>query len=192
MTPTRKRRLIAVALILLAVGVATALTVIALQPEHDLSVLAERSAGRQCAGRCDFPSRRRRAGAFAAARSGSSLKVDFTVTDRFHDMPVEYTGILPDLFREGQSIVATGSMDDAISSRAKCWPSTTKPTCRRKSPTRSPRRRSRVCAMRLRRHNSRPDFTASHARSVRRTWSSSPCRRLNPGIPARHCHPRLA
>jgi cytochrome c-type biogenesis protein CcmE len=33
------------------------------------------------------------------------------VTDRFHDMPVEYTGILPDLFREGQSIVATGSMD---------------------------------------------------------------------------------
>ena len=33
------------------------------------------------------------------------------MTDRFHDMPVEYTGILPDLFREGQSIVTTGKMD---------------------------------------------------------------------------------
>jgi len=41
------------------------------------------------------------------------LQVDFTVTDRFHDMPVVYTGILPDLFREGQSIIATGKMDDA-------------------------------------------------------------------------------
>jgi cytochrome c-type biogenesis protein CcmE len=27
-------------------------------------------------------------------------------------MPVKYTGILPDLFREGQSIVATGAMQD--------------------------------------------------------------------------------
>ncbi len=35
-----------------------------------------------------------------AIRSRSS----FVVTDRFHDIPVEYTGILPDLFREGQSI----------------------------------------------------------------------------------------
>ena len=42
-------------------------------------------------------------------RASDSLKVDFVVTDRFKQMPVEYTGILPDLFREGQSVVATGS-----------------------------------------------------------------------------------
>jgi cytochrome c-type biogenesis protein CcmE len=45
-------------------------------------------------------------------RSNDSLEVDFVVTDRFQTIPVEYTGILPDLFREGQSIVATGSMKD--------------------------------------------------------------------------------
>src|SRR5690606_10282831 len=45
-------------------------------------------------------------------RSADSLKVDFVVTDRFKQMPVEYTGILPDLFREGQSVVATGAVQD--------------------------------------------------------------------------------
>jgi cytochrome c-type biogenesis protein CcmE len=44
-------------------------------------------------------------------RDPQSLEADFTVTDRFHDMPMQYTGILPDLFREGQSIVATGRLD---------------------------------------------------------------------------------
>ena len=37
--------------------------------------------------------------------------MQFTVTDRFHDMPVVYNGILPDLFREGQSVIVTGHMD---------------------------------------------------------------------------------
>ena len=45
-------------------------------------------------------------------RSNDSLEVEFVVTDRFRNMPVTYTGILPDLFREGQSIVATGAMQD--------------------------------------------------------------------------------
>ena len=44
-------------------------------------------------------------------RASDSLRVDFVVTDRFKEMPVEYTGILPDLFREGQSIIATGKID---------------------------------------------------------------------------------
>src|SRR6185437_2377697 len=39
-----------------------------------------------------------------------TLQTDFVVTDRFHDMRVEYTGILPDLFREGQSVITTGHM----------------------------------------------------------------------------------
>lgn len=36
----------------------------------------------------------------------------FTVTDDLKDMKVEYTGILPDLFREGQGVVATGALND--------------------------------------------------------------------------------
>ena len=40
-----------------------------------------------------------------------SLKVRFEATDYAHVVPVEYEGILPDLFREGQGIVAEGSVD---------------------------------------------------------------------------------
>ena len=40
-----------------------------------------------------------------------SLTVQFDVTDNVESMTVEYTGILPDLFREGQGIVAMGSFD---------------------------------------------------------------------------------
>ena len=40
-----------------------------------------------------------------------SLKERFETTDYAHAVPVEYEGILPDLFREGQGIVAEGSVD---------------------------------------------------------------------------------
>jgi len=42
-------------------------------------------------------------------RAPDSLMVQFDVTDNEESMTVEYTGILPDLFREGQGIVAMGS-----------------------------------------------------------------------------------
>jgi len=106
-TPTRKRRLIAVALILLAVGIAAALTVTALQ--QNMTYLFSPSEVE--AGKAPVAASFRLGGVVlehSVQRDPSSLKVNFTVTDRFHDMPVEYTGILPDLFREGQSIVATG------------------------------------------------------------------------------------
>ena len=38
------------------------------------------------------------------------LRVDFTLADCVHSIKVHYEGILPDLFREGQGIVATGSL----------------------------------------------------------------------------------
>ncbi|MDE3073554.1 MAG: cytochrome c maturation protein CcmE, partial [Pseudomonadota bacterium] len=44
-------------------------------------------------------------------RSDKSLKVTFTVVDAGGAMPVEYTGILPDLFRDNQSVIATGHMN---------------------------------------------------------------------------------
>jgi len=42
-------------------------------------------------------------------RATDSLKVVFDITDNTETMSVEYTGILPDLFREGQGIVAIGN-----------------------------------------------------------------------------------
>jgi len=43
-------------------------------------------------------------------RAPGSLEVRFVVTDLKHDVPVSYTGVLPDLFREGQGVVAHGKM----------------------------------------------------------------------------------
>ncbi len=43
-------------------------------------------------------------------RAPDSLKIEFDVTDNTESMTIEYTGILPDLFREGQGIVAMGSL----------------------------------------------------------------------------------
>ncbi len=43
---------------------------------------------------------------------GQQLTVKFKLTDFSQEVPVEYTGILPDLFREGQGIVAHGRLND--------------------------------------------------------------------------------
>ena len=45
-------------------------------------------------------------------REPDSLTVQFDITDNTEIMTVEYTGILPDLFREGQGIVAMGNLQD--------------------------------------------------------------------------------
>jgi cytochrome c-type biogenesis protein CcmE len=43
-------------------------------------------------------------------RQPGDLKVRFVLTDFAHEVPVEYTGVLPDLFREGQGIIAHGTI----------------------------------------------------------------------------------
>jgi cytochrome c-type biogenesis protein CcmE len=43
-------------------------------------------------------------------RAPGSLEIHFVVTDLKHEVPVSYTGVLPDLFREGQGVVAHGRM----------------------------------------------------------------------------------
>jgi len=45
-------------------------------------------------------------------RASDSLLVKFSVTDYAHTIQVQYTGILPDLFREEQGIVAIGQMQE--------------------------------------------------------------------------------
>jgi len=44
---------------------------------------------------------------------GDSLAVSFLVADGSAQLPVAYKGILPDLFREGQGVVAEGALDES-------------------------------------------------------------------------------
>jgi cytochrome c-type biogenesis protein CcmE len=45
-------------------------------------------------------------------REPGGLKVAFVVTDMVNSIPVEYSGILPDLFKEGKGVVAQGKLND--------------------------------------------------------------------------------
>jgi cytochrome c-type biogenesis protein CcmE len=49
---------------------------------------------------------------------GDSLAIRFEVTDGKSTVPVAYQGLLPDLFREGQGIVAEGALDPTGTFRA--------------------------------------------------------------------------
>ena len=109
MTPTRRRRLVVISLVVAAVAIAGTLTVLALQ--QNMTYLFSPSEVDD--GHAPKDARFRLGGIVeehSIQRASDSLKVNFVVTDRFHTTPVEYTGILPDLFREGQSVVATGAM----------------------------------------------------------------------------------
>ena len=46
-----------------------------------------------------------------SVKRGEGTTVGFVVTDTLGTVPVTYTGILPDLFREGQGVVAQGELD---------------------------------------------------------------------------------
>lgn len=112
MNPTRKRRLTIVLSILAAAAVATVLVVLALQNNMNYLLTPSQVQSGGAAGYKTF-----RLGGMVKAgsiqRASDSLKVTFTVVDAGGAMPVEYTGILPDLFRDNQSVIATGHMDNA-------------------------------------------------------------------------------
>ena len=44
-------------------------------------------------------------------REPGSMEVTFVLTDFQKEIPVSYTGVLPDLFREGQGVIARGKLD---------------------------------------------------------------------------------
>lgn len=48
------------------------------------------------------------------SRAQGSLEIHFRVTDTKNTVPVVYTGILPDLFKEGKGVVADGSYQDGV------------------------------------------------------------------------------
>ncbi len=47
----------------------------------------------------------------SVVRQADGVTVAFAVTDTLHRVPVVYTGILPDLFKEGKGVVAQGQLD---------------------------------------------------------------------------------
>jgi len=53
-----------------------------------------------------------------SVRRGDDLRVSFEVTDGTSSILVTYQGLLPDLFREGQGVVAEGALDGAGTFRA--------------------------------------------------------------------------
>ncbi len=108
MSPKQKRRLLASVLILAGVGIATVLAVTALS--GNVSYLYSPSAVLE---KQLQPEARFRLGGVVLEDSlqrVEGLKVRFQVTDRVHDRAVTYEGILPDLFREGQSVIAHGQL----------------------------------------------------------------------------------
>jgi cytochrome c-type biogenesis protein CcmE len=48
------------------------------------------------------------------ARGADGLSVRFVVTDLANTIPVSYRGVLPDLFREGQGVVAEGRLANGV------------------------------------------------------------------------------
>ncbi len=60
------------------------------------------------------PGQRIRLGGLVEEKSlvrGEGSTVKFSITDTVKSLPVTYTGILPDLFREGQGVVADGKIE---------------------------------------------------------------------------------
>ncbi len=47
----------------------------------------------------------------SVVRPDNDLMVQFEVTDTVHTVPVQYSGILPDLFRDGQGVVIKGRLN---------------------------------------------------------------------------------
>lgn len=111
MNPVRRRRLLLIIVLLLASGTAAALVTLALQ--QNLSYLY--TPGEVIAGQAEGQQRFRLGGMVkegSLKRTEGTLDSQFVVTDGDADMTVLYTGILPDLFREKQAVIATGTLAD--------------------------------------------------------------------------------
>ena len=113
MNPLRRRRLLLLLLLVVAAAIATTLVVMALQsnvaylytPVEVLRGETGANARFRLGGMVEKGSFKREPG---------SMESHFRVTDGDAQLPVVYARILPDLFREGQAVVATGTMKDGV------------------------------------------------------------------------------
>jgi cytochrome c-type biogenesis protein CcmE len=108
----RQQRMLAVGLVVVGVAIAALFTLQALKDNMMFFV----SVSDVVAG--EYPQERNfRLGGLVLAgsveRAEDSLEMTFKVTDLRCEVPVSYTGVLPDLFREGQGVVAHGRIDDS-------------------------------------------------------------------------------
>lgn len=109
----RQQRMLAVGLAIAGIAIAAALTLRAFRDNMMFFVsVSEVVAG-------EYPQDRNfRVGGLvvegSVQREPGSLDVLFAVTDLRCEIDVTYTGVLPDLFREGQGVVAHGRMNADI------------------------------------------------------------------------------
>ena len=112
MTPKRKNRLMLVLFVILGAVVAVGLGLYAIDKGVGISVFY---SPQQIADGEAPADKRIRAGGMvkqgSVKRDPNSLQVEFVLTDYQQNLTVIYKGILPDLFREGQGIVAQGQLD---------------------------------------------------------------------------------
>ncbi len=107
----RQQRMLAVGLAVVGLAIATALTLQAFKDNMMFFIdISEVVAG-------NYPQDRTfRIGGLVVDdsidRAEGSLDVNFRVTDTACELPVVYSGVLPDLFREGQGVVAHGRLGD--------------------------------------------------------------------------------
>ena len=107
----RQQRMLAVGLAVVGIAIATALTLTAFQENMMFFVeISEVEKG-------NYPEDRNfRVGGLvvdgSVRREPGELEVQFDLTDLDSELTVAYNGILPDLFREGQGIIAHGRLND--------------------------------------------------------------------------------
>jgi len=110
MTPKRKKRLWIILAIVLGSSLIVGLVMYSLNQNINLFY----SASQIAAGEAPVGQRIRVGGMVvdgSVKRATDSLRVSFALTDYEKTVKVVFTGILPDLFREGQGIIAQGKMD---------------------------------------------------------------------------------
>lgn len=106
MNPARKQRLVMILGVVVALGLATGLITYALRQNINLFF----SPSQVIAGEAPLERRIRVGGLVVdgSVKRGDDLRVRFDITDQAQTITVAYQGILPDLFREGQGIIANG------------------------------------------------------------------------------------
>jgi len=113
MNPRRKKRLVIVSSVLVGLGAVAGLVLFALSQNIDLFFTpTEIINGKKDSGIKPTIGQRIRVGGLVVPgtvhRDKNNLKVSFNLMDTGPTVTVKYDGILPDLFREGQGIMANG------------------------------------------------------------------------------------
>jgi cytochrome c-type biogenesis protein CcmE len=110
MTPRRKRMAIALGAVAV-VGAATALVLNAFQSNLVFFYTPTQIAAKEAPSGRTF-----RLGGLVVEGSvkRDGVKVNFEVTDTAKTVPVQFSGILPDLFKEGKGVVAQGQLENGV------------------------------------------------------------------------------